>query len=589
MKRKHQKSRRKGQPVLPKIFIILISLSLGTGIPLFGNSILSTIYQVQGKYAQDPEKAIALYQQAVKFDPDSASAYYNLGELLSNSGRLDQAIKAYQKAVELDPSLAKAFSGQGKALKNQGKYADAVIAYQQAWKITPNAERESKYADIFNDLGEALTAEGKLLEAVNSYNQAIEINPYYASAYNNLGVTLSQLGNLDGAIINYRKVIRLDPYNGKAYNNLGKALHKQGKLNEAIAAYEKAIVYTHNSGEIHHNLGKALLEKEEYYRAAIAYRDAIRLNPNSADAYSGLGEAQYKQGNLYEAIISSEKALELDPQNANAYKNICFVFHNQRKYDQAVKNCQKAFALDPSLREVKFYLAEVPRQLAFKRYPHIFNYPENLPNEPLFDLKRSVVKVVLKSEDGWGVGTGWIIKRKGNKAWVVTNRHVVTKKEDTEQHENIEVEFYSDPPPGQFRKRQPAKIVKMTSPNDWLDLAVLEVTGIPEDIQPLTLSSSSQAGNTPILVIGHPYNKTEWFVSQGDVSRKTHQKLELSAFLASGSSGGPVLNKQNQVVGLAVGIKLWCHTAPEIPKDMSCGVAYPIEVVTEKLKVWDIL
>ncbi|MBR8827555.1 MAG: tetratricopeptide repeat protein [Gomphosphaeria aponina SAG 52.96 = DSM 107014] len=579
----------KRKKVSPKLVILLLSLFLliGISLSLFGGRIISTVYQIQGSYAEDEGKAIASYQQAVQFEPNSASAYYKLGTALSNADRLDEAIKAYQKAVELDENFPQAYLGLGKALKAQGNYLIAFSAYQKA--VENDRKAGDEYAQIFKDLGGALSEKGKYYEAISAYGQAIAINPYDASAYYNLGVAQNQIGNLDEAINNYRKAIRLDYYNGEIYQNLGLTLQKQGKLDEAIAALEKAVVLNPDDSYFSYNLGNALLEKEQVYRAASAYRNAIQSDPNFAQAYSGLAETFYKQGNLDEAISYAEKALKLDPQNAAAYKNICFALHNQGKYDAAMQKCNQALKLNPGLREVKFYLAEVPRQLAFKRNPKLFTYPERLINEPLFKLKRSIVKIILKSEDGWGIGTGWIVKREGNKAWVVTNRHVVVKKEEQQENETIEIEFYSTPPPGQFRKRQTAKIVHKTSTNDWLDLAVLEITGVPKDIQPLTISSTFEEINTSILVIGHPYNQTEWSISEGKITGKTAQKLELSASIAFGSSGSPVLNEKDQVVGLAVGIKLLCHTAIEINPDISCGIAFPIEVVSNRLKSWGII
>ncbi len=54
------------------------------------------------------EEAIKEYERAIKIDPSSALAHYNLGVVHDRQNRLNKAIQEYQKAVELKPDYAKA-------------------------------------------------------------------------------------------------------------------------------------------------------------------------------------------------------------------------------------------------------------------------------------------------------------------------------------------------------------------------------------------------------------------------------------------------------------------------------------------------
>jgi superkiller protein 3 len=79
-----------------------------------------------------------------------------------------------------------------------------------------------------------------------------------------------------------------------------------------------------------------------------------------------------------------------------------------------------------------------------------------------------------------GIGTGWLLKRDQDTAWIVTNRHVVTNsRQEIDAEARIFVEYYSQPPQGKIRKRSKAKILHTTPADDWLDLAVLEVKNPP--------------------------------------------------------------------------------------------------------------
>ena len=344
------------------------------------------------------------------------------------------------------------------------------------------------------------------------------------------------------------------------YNQQGKRFWKQGRVEEAITAYKKALLW----------------------------------DSRYARAYNNLGVVRLEQGKIEQAIADFEQAIRLDPIDAQAYKNLCYALHRQKKLAAGIQKCQQALSLDPSLTEVKLYLQEAQRLWARLRYPQIFQRPERLPStkiEPLVSLKRSVVKIIVKSSDGMAVGTGWLWKREGSTGWIITNRHVVKGKDNPQTPANIEVEFYSQPPPGGFRKRQSARIVQTTSNSDWLDLALLKVSQLPKDIQPLPISEQPVAANMSIHVIGHPNDGEDWTVSVGQISQKTARVMELTADLARGNSGSPVLNEQNQVVGLAVAVTMFCPEktgleAVGINWHFNCGVALPIESVMQRLKTW---
>ncbi|MDH5562715.1 MAG: tetratricopeptide repeat protein [Nitrospirota bacterium] len=55
-----------------------------------------------------PQAALAMYRKALKYNPQSASAYLGLGISLKNLGEIELAKKALGKAVDLNPRLPSA-------------------------------------------------------------------------------------------------------------------------------------------------------------------------------------------------------------------------------------------------------------------------------------------------------------------------------------------------------------------------------------------------------------------------------------------------------------------------------------------------
>jgi tetratricopeptide (TPR) repeat protein len=53
-------------------------------------------------------EAIQHYEQAVRINPDSVDAHYNLGVALEQLGRVPEAIKHYEQALRLSPNRVEA-------------------------------------------------------------------------------------------------------------------------------------------------------------------------------------------------------------------------------------------------------------------------------------------------------------------------------------------------------------------------------------------------------------------------------------------------------------------------------------------------
>lgn len=84
--------------------------------------VLGLIYSNQEKY----EKAIEVYEQALKFSPKSYEAWHQLGKVYATTLKFDKAAEAYQKAAELNPKFPDAFQGLGSAFYWSGNLTGAL-------------------------------------------------------------------------------------------------------------------------------------------------------------------------------------------------------------------------------------------------------------------------------------------------------------------------------------------------------------------------------------------------------------------------------------------------------------------------------
>jgi tetratricopeptide (TPR) repeat protein len=141
--------------------------------------------------------------------------YVKTGDDLHAQGRYADAEIAFREAIRLDPESASAHNGLGFALREMGQYPEAETALRKATLFDPGM------AGAHKCLGRVLQDSGRHQEAEAAFLQAIHLNPSDANAHNGLGNVLRDLGRYPKAEAAYREAIRLNPGAAYAYDGLG--------------------------------------------------------------------------------------------------------------------------------------------------------------------------------------------------------------------------------------------------------------------------------------------------------------------------------------------------------------------------------
>jgi tetratricopeptide (TPR) repeat protein len=184
----------------------------------------------EGDYAG----AISYFDQAIKLDPNSASAYINRGNARSALGDKQGALSDYSQAIKLDPNSALAYTNRGIVRSALGKMQEALSDYSQAIKLDPNS------ALAYIRRGNARSALGDKQGALSDYNQAIKLDPNSALAYINRGNACSALGKMQEALSDYSQAIKLDPNSASAYINRGIVRSALGDKQGVLSDFKKA-------------------------------------------------------------------------------------------------------------------------------------------------------------------------------------------------------------------------------------------------------------------------------------------------------------------------------------------------------------
>ena len=292
----------------------------------------AVINQLMSLYKQGQLKLVVRKTRDLTVQFTKATALWSLlGASAAQIGQLDQAVQAFEKMISINPNEASSYYNLGNVLQEQGKLKKAIEAYNKAIAL------KSDYAEAYNNIGLALQKLGKLDEAIDVYNKAIALKSDNTVAYNNIGNVLKEQGKLEGAIRAYNKAIALKSDYAEALNNMGVALKEQGKLKKAIEAYNKAIAIKSDYAEAYYNIGLALQEQGKLKKAIEAYNKAIALKSDYAEAYNNIGLALQKLGKLDEAIEAYNKALNIKSDYAAPHHNMSLTLLTAKDFDQGFK------------------------------------------------------------------------------------------------------------------------------------------------------------------------------------------------------------------------------------------------------------
>lgn len=150
-----------------------------------------------------------------------ASIHFYRGNSFYEKGEWSKAIEAYNESIRLNPNSASAFNNRGIAKRKQRNLDGAIADYDEAIRLDPND------ADVLANRGNAKDEKGDLDGAIADYDEAIRLDPNDASILNGRGVIKVRNGDLDGAIADFQRANELKPDNENYKKNLDEALKKK--------------------------------------------------------------------------------------------------------------------------------------------------------------------------------------------------------------------------------------------------------------------------------------------------------------------------------------------------------------------------
>jgi len=287
-------------------------------------------------------------RQALRLNPQAATACNTLGAILNQQGRQVDAAANFERAIQIDPTFALAHSNLGATLHALGRSAEGIAACRRALTIDPgqcSAELE---------LSKILREAGELDEALAAANRAIVIDPNSAEAEFQLGLLEQGRGATDEAIAHYQRTVSLEPRHAPAWCNLGTLLKQRKQLREAFTAFQHAVQAEPTLAEAHFNLGVLLQYQGKMAAARDAYQCAIAVRPEYAEALNNLGAVLAHSGDWTRAAECYSRSLELLPDEPETLNNLGNLLKVQGRLTEAAICYERTLKLAPDYPQVRY-------------------------------------------------------------------------------------------------------------------------------------------------------------------------------------------------------------------------------------------
>lgn len=182
----------------------------------------------------------SLYQNVLRWYPESAQAANNLGDAYVKAGMSEKALKLFARAVESDHAYIQAMVNAGNVERERGNFDVARAWYERAMGRISSDPRPENLAPRYL-LGELLIKTGQTDAGLMQFRLAAESLPEAAEPYYNLAVTLHALDRGGEAIPIFEKAIALDPDHIASRYHLAGLYAERGKLAEAKIQLETVV------------------------------------------------------------------------------------------------------------------------------------------------------------------------------------------------------------------------------------------------------------------------------------------------------------------------------------------------------------
>ncbi len=187
-------------------------------------------------YSGQRARAVRLFSEALKLEPECVSVLVQRGLALQEDGYPAEAMRDYHSAISLDPRYGPAYYGRAWAKNWRRDFAGELQDAETGLSLDP--KNPGMY---LRRIGAALTGMRRFREAVEAYTRSIDLNPADEGTIYNRAICYREMGQYSSALEDLKRALELDPDWAWAFHQRGLVHEQMGDLDAALSDFEKAL------------------------------------------------------------------------------------------------------------------------------------------------------------------------------------------------------------------------------------------------------------------------------------------------------------------------------------------------------------
>lgn len=342
------------------------------------------------------------FRKAIEQDPGFLEAYFNLGMSLERMGKRDQALQTYEQAVKANPDsatasayIAKIYLGKARGAKLVGDERQREQWLTKAKSLLdPLLQKAPDDVAVNNAMALYFLSVGDLNAAERYVKEVLFVEPRDVTGLNTRGLIYLKRGRLHIAEWIFKnKVLKEDKNSTEAMTNLGYTYIQLGQRPLAMRFFKDALALDPSNMDVRMDIAAMLLEHLNYAEAHEHYRQVLAAEPLNKEAKEGLCDSEYGMAGAAEdpkaqfetAIQCYLEFLKAKPERTDLYKRIAETYQNKI---QSLENAVKFFDIylakaKPKPEEVKKVqgVVKVLKDIIAHGGLKAMNNPEPMPED----------------------------------------------------------------------------------------------------------------------------------------------------------------------------------------------------------------
>ncbi len=283
-------------------------------------------------------------------DQDRRDRFFQMGNLALEDGDYIKAVDLFNESLKIDPNFAFALNNRGVAKMEVNHPYEAILDYNQA------IQRQPDYLDALFNRAYAYESIGNFDNSLEDIETIKELKPDSAFVYFYKGLVQTKVRSYDLALKSFIIADSLNPLNPETIVNIATIHYLKGDLVKASEVVAEGLELNSSDANAANLLSQIHLKNGNYLASLVEINRALDVVPDEPYFLNNRGFIYLQMDSLNLALEDIDRSILLNPKNGWAYRNKGIYFLLKDDHAQAIRLLTRAIEEPEFIDEVYSYL-----------------------------------------------------------------------------------------------------------------------------------------------------------------------------------------------------------------------------------------